>query len=115
MGPGSSSESHRACDYRNRGSFFRVTDIIGQQILLHNFSRTEGAVVGDIQAIRKAKRTFLTFHDFPELSNFGDAAKKDQMDSTEYKDQPTLTFSRLLRQVPRKATRLKVSFKWQSN
>ena len=76
MGPGSSSESHRACDDKTCGSFLRVIDTIGQQALLHNLSRTEGAVVGDIHAIRKAKGAFLTFHDFPELSNFGDAAKK---------------------------------------
>ena len=53
-----------------------MIDTIGQQALLHNLSRTEGAVIGDIQAIRKAKGAFLPFHDFPELSNFGDAAKK---------------------------------------
>ena len=69
MGPGSSSESHRACDDKTCGSFLRVIDTIGQQILLHNLSRTEGAVVGDIHAIREAKGAFLTFHDFPELSN----------------------------------------------
>ena len=69
-GPGSSSENHRACDDRTCGSFLRVIDTIGQQILLHNLSRTEGVVVGDILAIRKAKRAFFPLHDFPELSNF---------------------------------------------
>ena len=42
----------------------------GLQALLHDLSRTEGAVIGDIQAVRKAKGAFLLFHDFPELSNF---------------------------------------------